>query len=236
MSADSEREARIANAFVSQLSNPGSSVLGSAGPTNLAQFVRFLDRGVLSENAVISGVPLLHFMAGHARDDLVTELIRRGASVNKTQQGLTPLHFAVSRDHTQCAPGGQERRVAIIRALVRDASCPVNAQELRGWTALKFAVRFRLEQCVQELLSLGANADLQDSEGFAPLHNAVGSLGILRALLPHVQKIDALNNRNQTALIIALVNRDVDAAELLLSCQSNPNVVDMDGELRGVVV
>ena len=229
MQTDSEREARIANAFVS----PQSAVPGGPQANDLATFVRFLDRKVLSENAIISGVPLLHFMAGHARDDLVKELVRRGAPSTNTQQGLTPLHFAVSRDSSQCSPDDQVRRVTIIRVLVKEGRCQVNAQELRGWTALKFAVRFRLLPCVKELLVLGANADLQDREGFAPLHNAIGAAEpILKALLPCVRHVDALNHRKQTALIIALLNRDVESAELLLGHKSNPNVVDTEGEWR----
>ncbi|XP_065186745.1 ankyrin-3-like [Sycon ciliatum] len=229
MQLGSDREARIANAFVSAPALSPTGPGGSSQAADLKQFVQFLDRKMLTENACIGGVPLLHFMAGHARDDLVRELLRRGASVATTQQGLTPLHFAVSRDHTQCPPGDQERRVNIIRALVKEARCQVNAQELRGWTALKFAVRFRLNLCVQELINHGANADLQDQEGFAPLHNAIGAVLILRTLLPHVRHVDSLNHRKQTALIIALVNRDLESAELLLSANTNMNIVDMEG-------
>ena len=202
-----------------------------AGGCTLAQFVELLNNSKLDKDMhVTAGVPLLHFMAGHGRVELVGELLRRKASLDAAGGGLTPLHFAVSRDRSECANGEDERRAETIALLVR-AGVDVNKREQRGWTALKFAVRFRLLACVTKLLDMGASPDVPDVEGFACLHNSAGSVELTRTLLPYVRAIDQQNNRGQTALVVSLVQSDFASALLLIEHGANPNTVDVDGEL-----
>ncbi|XP_065195959.1 putative ankyrin repeat protein RF_0381, partial [Sycon ciliatum] len=201
-------------------------------------FVHLLTEGRLHKDSQYHGVPLLHYAAFHARQDIVRELLARGALLTSMPgRNLSPLHFACNKDRRLCSEDEQLARANIVRMLVSNA-VQLDVQESRGWTALKFAVRNGLVKCVEALLDCNANADLADEDGYSPLHNAVvvakdmpdgEGFRMLQLLLRRVCDVNAVNDRRHTPLLLALLQRDRRSAEMLMHYGSDPNSMDADG-------
>ena len=129
---------------------------------------------------------LLHHAVAFEREPRVTELLLRwGANVDaRDNEGLTPLHMAAKR-------AGRERTIACLlergatvdavdatsrtplmvaarrdhksncEALIAAGADVDNFDLMKGWTALKFAVRQPSARCVAPLLDAGATMNAQ---------------------------------------------------------------------------
>lgn len=75
------------------------------------------------------------------------------------KNGGTPLHWCTTRE--------------VVAALVELADCRIDARNFSGQTALHVMVQRERFECVVALLSRGADPNLTDSSGNAPLHEAV---------------------------------------------------------------
>lgn len=87
--------------------------------------------------------------------DLVKELIRRGADVNRA--GWTPLHYATSADLPQT--------LDIIKLLL-DKSAYIDAESPNGTTPLMLAAQYSSEAVVDLLIAEGADVILRNQRGF----------------------------------------------------------------------
>lgn len=90
--------------------------------------------------------------------ELVEQLIKRGADVNKT--GWTPLHYAAS--------SGQ---LAIISLLI-EHSAYIDAESPNGTTPLMMAAMYGSPAAVKLLLQEGADAQLKNQQGLSALQFA----------------------------------------------------------------
>lgn len=105
---------------------------------------------------------------------LAGQLLARGADVNAADAyGWTPLLRAV-----------YEKRPAVVRVLLRDASIDVNARNEHGGTALHYAAALGDPEMVRSLLHKGADADARDASDRTPRTMAIeqGKVEVVRIL------------------------------------------------------
>jgi len=91
--------------------------------------------------------------------------------------------------------------------LLIEAGANVNIQNKDGMTPLMIVSRgFKSSYLIEELIDAGANPDVRDFQGWTPLMYATYSNNLMavRNLLNAGSKIDLLNNKKQSALMIAL--------------------------------
>ena len=85
------------------------------------------------------------------------------------KNGGTPLHWATTKE--------------VVMALV-ELGCLIDARNFSGQTALHVMVQRDRFECVVALLSCGADPNLVDSSGNAPLHLAVSTASLLIVQVP----------------------------------------------------
>ncbi|KAK2154835.1 hypothetical protein LSH36_256g05003 [Paralvinella palmiformis] len=114
----------------------------------------------------------------------------------------------------------------VLKVLVR---LPFGNQADELSTALLYAVKAGFVQCVQVLISAGANPNIQDAYENTPLICAcqVGSLPIVRMLLEAQALVDFRNNSRETALHHCAKYGHDRCTELLLASGANPRVQDL---------
>jgi ankyrin repeat protein len=119
-----------------------------------------LEKGADAARASHLGLTALH---GAASAKTAAELIRRGANVHARitgpphAAGFTPLHLAPNPETA---------------AALLDGGAEIDAVDQRGRTALHLRAQSRGEaEFVKLLCRRGANVDLQDADGNAPLHH-----------------------------------------------------------------
>ena len=136
--------------------------------------------------------------------------------------GNTCLHSAVEG---HC---GKE----LIQAII-DRIAHVNATNLSNETALILACRIRNIHAMNALLYARANPNMADVDGDTCLHYAVlgnCSKEVIQTLVDHGADVNAKNNKNRTALMLACWENNV-AIDVLLNAGANPNIVDTDGNI-----
>eukprot|EP01043_Picozoa_sp_COSAG02_P036927 COSAG02_NODE_2739_length_8128_cov_8.386100_3_plen_502_part_00 len=115
-------------------------------------------------------VTLLHVAVKHAKADMVTFLLNRGANVNLADiSGLTSLHVAVT-EHAKAEIDTNEDIVTKdIVTLLLDRGANVNLGDEDGLTPLHLAVAMDKPNMVALLLDRGANVNATDINGITPL-------------------------------------------------------------------
>ena len=104
----------------------------------------------------------------------------------------------------------------------------VDARNGKGETALVVAVSDRNDGWVGELLRAGADPNLAARNGDTPLI-AAARIGYTQAahwLLGRNAKVDAANRMGETALIIAVQQRQIPMIKLLLERGADPDTTD----------
>ena len=94
------------------------------------------------------------------------------------------------------------------------------------------AVRINNISEVEEAMSLGADVNSADDDGWTPLIYAAyrGNTDITILLLKYRTNINAVNKYGDTALMMACWNGYIDIAELLIEHGANVNFIDGDGD------
>jgi len=137
------------------------------------------------------GMTALHWATFHQNEDLVSELINAGASVDvKTAYGISPLAIScqaenasivkriidAGADANQKRRGGETPLMTAARAghaeivkILLNAGAKVDAREHRKQTALMWAAAAGHIEVVSALLKAGANPKMKVWSGFTPI-------------------------------------------------------------------
>lgn len=125
------------------------------------------------------------------KDELVRELISRGADVNYHDGTLAPIHMAMNASTAQ---------------MLIDAGADVNIgwqsagiDLAKGTTALHTAASSNNVELARVLLSAGANANARDSDGKTPLHSGSMNADVVDLLLAAGANIEARTRNGQSA-------------------------------------
>ena len=150
----------------------------------------------------------------------INVLLDAGANpiIANTVHGDTCLHIAVKY---HCSK-------EVLQAIV-DHGADVNAMNKENETALTLACVKENEGAINVLLNAGADPNIADAHGDTCLHTAVThecSREVLQAIIDHGVDVNATNKINETALIIACVNKDEGAISVLLNASADVNITD----------
>ncbi|KJE95587.1 hypothetical protein CAOG_06027 [Capsaspora owczarzaki ATCC 30864] len=134
----------------------------------------------------------------------------------------SPLHLA-------CAGGNASCVEVLLNAASHVgpwATVRLNLADEDGTTALMSSVKLSDEIATTLLVTAGASTKPQDRMGFSALHwaAALGDIQVLSRLLQHRIEIDAVNNKNETPLMLAVREGHAEAVHLLLSKHSNRKI------------
>lgn len=148
-------------------------------------------------------------------------LLQKNANVNiQGYRGDTALGSA--------ARNGHEAVVELL--LANDASVVLKNEEEE--TALAIALRFEQLSCASMLLASGSDINLPDIYGSTPLIRAAfgGRLDILNYMFENSRPdVTATNKNGETALVVAVRNRQSEVCSLLISHGVPVNSVDNSG-------
>ena len=116
--------------------------------------------------------------------------------------------------------------LVVVRALL-DHGARVEDGDMTNETPLHFAREFSNSDMILLLLKRGANINARDYGGSTPLINA--NAGATEVLVDHGANIEAVNDSNQTALMLAARNGDVETVRILLEYGAKVGVKDQWG-------
>jgi len=104
----------------------------------------------------------------------------------------------------------------------------VNYRGYKGDAGIHIVTRQRQLDWVGFLLSKGANPNVGDANGDTPLIIAsrIGFDDAARVLLRYKANVDAVNRRGETALIVAVQQRQPRMVELLMKSGADPDKTD----------
>ena len=114
----------------------------------------------------------------------------------------------------------------LFRSISRGVS--VNALNSEGKTALYYAVISHELDVTRYLLENGANPNAKCGKTILQEAARVGCLNICRLLVAKGACIDALNERNETALYYGVVSNSLDVTTYLLENGANTNLNELD--------
>ena len=197
---------------------------------------------------------LHHAVRGGCSKEVLETLINHGADVNATNKNnITPLIKACNKRnknainvllHAEADPKITDDYgyTCLHHAVAGDCSkevletiinhgADVNATNKNNTTALITACNKDKINAIKVLLRAGADPKITDESGDACLHHVVYGAGdcskeVLEPLINHGADVNATNNYNETALIIACSKRNTDAINILLSAGADPNIAD----------
>lgn len=160
-----------------------------------------------------NGNTVLHYSVSHCNYSIVSLLLDTGVSdVNlRNNAGYTAVMLASLTAPE--GPGGME----VVRRLMEQSNINIRSSQT-GQTALHLAVRHGRVVMVRLLLSCGADANIQDSQGTTALMFASekGYTHIARLLLERSQcDLTLTDKRGRTALSITMQGSHTDTAALL---------------------
>ena len=150
----------------------------------------------------------------------IDRLIHKGADIfAETDQGVTPLIFAVSNNHTTVA-----------KRLIEYGS-DVNKSTVRQETPLLIAVKNQNAEIAEALIRAGADINITDNFNATPLHYAsvYGYFQIADMLLYYGASIDKKSIEGSTPLLAAVWAGNADICDLLIQNGANMEARDNEG-------
>ncbi len=121
---------------------------------------------------------------------------------------------------------------AVTNALNEPGTTIINTRDLTtGQTAMHIVTERRDLQWIRFLAQRGANPNIRDKNGVAPIQLAVtlGFVDGVEALIKAGADINVKNSAGETPLIAAVHRRDVPLVRLLLEKGGNPDSTDNSG-------
>jgi uncharacterized protein len=153
--------------------------------------------------------------------DIVDALIQRNANVNV--QGHR-------RDTALSSSARHGHKDVVELLLANDASVHLTNDD--GETALAVALRYEQLECASLLLAAGSDINLPDVHGVSPLTRACfgGRTLILQYMFANASPdVAGVNCNGETALTVAVRNRQADACRMLIERGVPVNCVDNSG-------
>ena len=124
-------------------------------------------------------------------------------------------------------------REVILQSLI-DQGVDVNAKNKKGCTALMLASMKGNINDMNVLITAGADQTIKDADGDTWIHYAVHGdcrKDVLQAMIDLGADVNAANNRNTTALMLACMKSNVDAINVLLSAGADRTIEDANGNI-----
>eukprot|EP01132_Coremiostelium_polycephalum_P002964 gene2964-3702_t len=165
-------------------------------------------------------VEALHLAIIKGSQEVVAQLLAKGANVNTPQSDWTPLYTA--------AYSGQKA----IAALLLSKGADVKVKNSKGATALHVAALNGHTEIVDQLLSRGADINEKDGNAFTPLHDAAkdGYQETVAKLLTHKDiSVNEQDHQGRSALHHAAEKGYLEIVTQLLSKGSDVTIQDNDG-------
>ena len=193
------------------------SVYSQVGDTDTViydttEYIPVFYRGAIDYNLMIAA------SKGYTYE--INRLIMKGADLfAETEQGVTPLIFAISNNQTKAAK------------MLIDYGSDVNKETLQQETSLHIAVKNQNPELVEALVRAGADIDATDRYGATPLHYAsvYGYLEIADLLLYYDASIDKKTLEGSTPLLASIWAGHADLADLIVQKGANIEAKDKEG-------
>lgn len=152
------------------------------------------------------------------RPDKIIRLAKLGADVNFNDGSESAIHVAVGNKHFECA-----------KKLV-ELGADINAVDIRGRTALLWAIELNNFDKVRWCVENGADLHVVNPEGNPPLHRAVAGqfLEGVACLIEHGADIHFKNSNGCTALHHSFYSPE--CTRRLLKCGADANAMGNDGK------
>jgi ankyrin repeat protein len=189
-----------------QAALPGKEIIDTS------DYIPSYYRGAIDYNLMIAA------SKGYAKE--TTRLILEGADLFvETDEGVTPLIFAISGNHTDAA-----------KVLIEYGS-DLNKVTKRGDTPLTLAIKNDNADITEDLIRSGADIDLADRYKATPLHYAAvyDNIRLADMLLYYNASIDKKSVEGSTPLIAAVWAGNADMADLLIQNGANMEARDNEG-------
>lgn len=127
----------------------------------------------------------------------------------------------------------RKNKITKVKKMLDDGIDP-NYLDDENWTALYFGSFHRHYDIVKILLEYGADPNIQNEVGRAPLHVAVsngyrGDLSIVKLLLKKEADPNVLDQWNQTPLLLT-GHSNPEIIKKLLKYKADPNIQNIDGD------
>lgn len=195
-------------AKVNAQSNSGVTALSvaAASPGNLATVRLLLDKGADPKVVDKDGAGPLWLACARGDDDIVEELLQRGASPNEKQVRLTEtaLMWASKLNKPRSVHALLKTGVDVNERSAIRKPAQSGQQDVGEMTALLWAAPENDRETVKELLDAHADPNAQDMRGLTPLILAVTSedqdLGIVEMLLAKTADVQHRDKNGLTAL------------------------------------
>jgi len=154
--------------------------------------------------------------------DILSILLEAGTDPNIQGGHVPALHVAAANDNVEAA------KILISHGAKIDVRDTVNND-----TALLYGIRDGKFSVAELLLEAGADPNLTDQRGFAPVHIAVArnDANIVQRLLDYGATINSRTRSDgKTPLMIAAAAGFKEMVEMLLSRGADPSIVDSAGK------
>jgi ankyrin repeat protein len=198
-----------------------------------------LARGANVNWANEDGVTPLHVAAYNLQPAVATMLIRKGAKVDArtVSGGWTPLYKAIvrlaMRPATATPPEQEVAKAVKVAELLLASGADVNAQDVKGFKPIHFAVTTRRTALVRVLIDKGADVNAKSADGVNPLFIAAAgdAVEIAGLLIAGGADVNARTASKYTPLGNAAAHGSSGVAKLLLDHGADLNVIDKEGAM-----
>ena len=165
------------------------------------------------------GQTALQLACIEGQNNFVKILLDAGTDPNITDTlGDSCIHAVI---HGHCS-------TATIHRII-DRCADINAMSKDGTTPLLLACSTGLSDAVKLLLKAKADPNIAYATGDASLHTAISagcSKEVIQEIIDSGGKVNAVNKRGRTALLLGCFYRQMDSVKVLLEAGADPGIVD----------